>query len=209
MRVFFYVFDGYADWECGYLLAELASGRYSRRGPGTAEILTVGDSRGSVMSMGGLEVAARTALGEARIGSGDILVLPGGESWSGPEREGVIDFLSRPGAFRVAAICGATLGLARAGRLNHLRHTSNALEYLSLAGETYTGAQLYRYEPAVSDGEIVTATGLAPLEFALEVMKGIPAFDARTLEAWYALNRERSVAAYRGLLDSLQPGTGQ
>jgi putative intracellular protease/amidase len=50
-----------------------------------------------------------------------MLILPGGTAWDeGKNGEGV----------PVAAICGATAGLARAGVLDTRRHTSNALEYL-------------------------------------------------------------------------------
>lgn len=35
----------------------------------------------------------------------------------------------------------------------------------------YKGEQLYKMEPAVCDENLITASGVAPLEFAMEVLK--------------------------------------
>lgn len=56
VAVYIYVLDTLADWELGYVTAELHSGRFFRRdGPGVS-VKTVGISREPVRSMGGLAV---------------------------------------------------------------------------------------------------------------------------------------------------------
>ena len=85
----------------------------------------------------------------------------------------------------VAAICGATAGLARAGILDDRRHTSNALAYLEITN--YQGAALYQDEPAVTDGHLITAGSTAPLDFAYHIFKKLDLYAPETLEAWYGL----------------------
>ena len=58
----------------------------------------------------------------------------------------------------VAGICGATMGLARAGLLDDRRHTSNAPEQLSPTG--YAGAAHYVDAPAVTDRGVITAAAI-------------------------------------------------
>nr|HMQ54363.1 DJ-1/PfpI family protein [Anaerolineae bacterium] len=85
----------------------------------------------------------------------------------------------------VAAICAATAGLARIGLLDDKRHTSNAAEYLQATG--YQGAALYQNEPAVTDGQLITAAGTAPLEFAYQIFNKLALYSPEMLEAWYGL----------------------
>ena len=86
----------------------------------------------------------------------------------------------------VAAICGATLGLARTGLLDDRPHTSNAAEFLTQATE-YRGAEHYRDEKAVSDGTVITAGGVNPLEFAKLVFERLNVFPQPVVDAWYGL----------------------
>ncbi len=85
----------------------------------------------------------------------------------------------------VAAICGATTALARAGILDEYRHTSNAPDYLRATG--YRGAALYQEAAAVTDGNLITASATAPVDFAYQIFKRLEVYDAQTLEAWYGL----------------------
>ena len=59
---------------------------------------------------------------------------------------------------------GATAALARKGLLDRRKHTSNALIYLQQLPQ-YRGAALYCEQPAVTDGQLITASGTA--SFAL------------------------------------------
>ena len=61
---------------------------------------------------------------------------------------------------RSSPIGGATFGLALEGLLDDRTHTSNAAEYLALTG--YAGGDRFVAEPAVVDGDLITASGVAP-----------------------------------------------
>jgi putative intracellular protease/amidase len=85
----------------------------------------------------------------------------------------------------VAAICGATAGLARAGILDDRRHTSNAAVYLEATG--YAGAVRYVDEPAVTDGDLITAGATSPVEFAHQIFRRLAVASDRVLDAWLGL----------------------
>ena len=68
----------------------------------------------------------------------------------------------------------------------------------------YSGAALYLNQPAVTDGNLITATGLSPLEFSYEVFKKTEMIKPETLEAWYQLNKARDVKYFYALMDSLK-----
>lgn len=50
--VYLYVFDTMADWEVGYLTAELNSGRYYKKGLTPLKIVTVGTKKIPVITKG-------------------------------------------------------------------------------------------------------------------------------------------------------------
>ena len=85
----------------------------------------------------------------------------------------------------VAAICGATLGLARAGMLDGVAHTSNAPEFLASSG--YAGAGRYVEARTVSDDGVITAPGAMPVDFAAAVFRAIGLFPEPVIDAWYGL----------------------
>src|ERR687896_427850 len=71
------VFDGFADWESAYALAEL---RRSAR----LDVVSIGFTADDVTSMGGLRVRPDRALEDVRAEDVRLLILPGGDMW---ERE--------------------------------------------------------------------------------------------------------------------------
>ena len=69
-----------------------------------------------------------------------------------------------------AARRAATTAIVRAGLIRGRRHTSNGLEYLKKQVPNYTDPALYADAPAVRDRGLITASGLADVEFAQEIM---------------------------------------
>lgn len=204
--VYVYAFGGMADWEIGYLTAELASGRFLKPGAGRFTVRTFSAGREPVTTMGGLHLLPDIGAEWVRAEAAALLVLPGGDSWLTGEDHGAAIDLARKflsAGIPVAAICGATAALAREGLLDERAHTSNASEFLSAVAPAYRGAARYRDAGAVRDGNLITASGLAPLEFARETLAALGAADGRTLEAWYELNRTRSAEMYFALMASL------
>ena len=188
------IFDGFADWEPASALAEL------RRTFGFS-VQTVGGTRNVVTSMGGIRVLPDLSISEFQPQLTGILILPGGEVWMRGEIQDVTSLIKgtieagRP----VAAICAATLSLAHAGLLDDRQHTSNGHTFIPKYVPKYRGQKLYQRGRAVTDGNVITANGLAPFAFAAEIFRKM------------APDRENDIATYealysRGLLDDLQNG---
>ena len=175
------VFDGFADWEPAHALAEL-------RRSGNRSVVAVGFDAKPVTSMGGLRVVPERKLRDVRASDVEILIIPGGDLWEGsyPETD-LNDVLADLIAANVpvAAICGATLAVARAGLLNDRRHTSNMPGYIAEHAPAYYGTAFYEAVPAVTDKGVITASGLAPIEFAREIFKQLRVFSPADDDLWF------------------------
>ncbi|MFC0216530.1 type 1 glutamine amidotransferase family protein [Paenibacillus chartarius] len=204
--VYLYVFNTMADWEIGYLTAELNSGRYYKKGLAPSQIVTVGMEKTPVTTMGGLKILPDIKLDECSIESTDALILPGGDTWTEAIHQPILKIAQRclKEGILVAAICGATMGLAQAGLLNSRPHTSNDLEYLKMICPTYTGKEYYKMESVVTDGKLITASGIAPLEFSVHVLKALGVLSSQTLDAWYSLNKSQEPKHFYELMNSIQ-----
>ncbi|MEK3916292.1 type 1 glutamine amidotransferase family protein [Paenibacillus sp. FSL H7-0331] len=204
--VYLYVFDTMADWEIGYLTAELNSGRYYKKGLAPSKVVTVGIEKTPVTTMGGLKILPDIKLDECSIESTDTLILPGGDTWTETIHQPILKIAQRclKEGILVAAICGATMGLAQTGLLNSRPHTSNDLEYLKMICPTYTGKEYYKMESVVTDGKLITASGIAPLEFSVHVLKALGVFSSQTLDAWYSLNKTQESKYFYELMNSIQ-----
>lgn len=205
--VYLYAPDTLADWEPGFALAELNSGRFFRRGAPALTVKTCALTREPVTTMGGLRILPDLAVDEVSVEDAALLLLPGADTWLEPLHAPV---LAKAGEFLaarvpVAAICGATLALAQAGLLDHRPHTSNDLDFLQQVCPAYRGAGLYQARPAVDGGDLITASGAAPLEFARLILQRLGVFSEKTLEAWYDLHLHKQPQHFFALMQSLAP----
>jgi putative intracellular protease/amidase len=187
--VYVLVQSGFADWEAASALAEL------RRTFGFP-VKAIGLTSEPVVSMGGFKVIPDLALADFVPESAAMLILPGGESWIQGELPAISEAVhavvghGRP----VAAICAATLALARCGLLDESPHTSNGKGYIEKFVPNYRGHEYYRSEPSVNGKHIITANGLSPFAFAANIFRAL------------APEREVDIQMYeelysRGLLD--------
>ena len=55
-KIYVYIFDTLADWELGYVTAELNSGRFFKKDAPRVSVKTVGISKESVKTMGGMTI---------------------------------------------------------------------------------------------------------------------------------------------------------
>ncbi|EJS07714.1 type 1 glutamine amidotransferase family protein [Bacillus mycoides] len=204
-KVYLYVFNTMSDWEYGHLIAELNSGRYFKKELAPLKVVTVGANNEIITTMGGLSIKPDISLDECTLESNDLLVLPGGTTWGESIHHPILKKIGEAlklGTI-VAAICGATEGLANFGYLDSRKHTSNDLEYIKMVCPNYKGEQLYKMEPAVCDENLITASGVAPLEFAMEVLKKIDVFAPDTLYSWYNLNKTYKPEYFFQLMNSI------
>ena len=174
-----FLFDGYADWEPALTVAGL--NKYS-----DFAIETFSVSGGPVTSMGGLTVQPQKSLSAVRADTIDLLLLPGGDAWeqdAQANREIEPLVASMVGSQKpVAAICGATILLARMGLLDDVPHTSNGPGYLEGFCPAYRGSRFFQLQPSVSAGGLITANGAAMIVFAGAIYGHFRVFDEATLE---------------------------
>lgn len=197
--VHLFILEGMSDWEPGYAISGINEPSFQLN-PGRYTVRTVGATRDPVRSMGGINMLPDMTLDELRPEDSAMLILPGAESWNeGAHAEAIRKargFLDA--GVPVAAICGATAGLARGGVLNGRPHTSNALEYMQFQ-PGYDGAAQYVDAPAHRDGDLITASGTAPIEFARAIFERLELYPPHVVDAWYALYRHGDAAAFFAL----------
>lgn len=176
------VFDGLADWEPAHILCELRkSGQY--------EVKTAGYTLEPIKTMGGVTILPDVTINEIAAEETAVFILPGGHLWEQQSNEALHTLLQELHAQDVplAAICAATLAIARAGLTHQVRHTSNILEYLQGMVPTYQDQDFYVNEFAVTHHNIVTANGLGSVEFAREIIKLLGIYDESDADAWYGM----------------------
>ncbi|GAA0576988.1 DJ-1/PfpI family protein [Kribbella sandramycini] len=189
------VYETWADWEIGHLLVELRTGRFTGE---EWRVVTVGETVEPVVTMGGLRVVPEVALAE--VSGGDLLVLAGSAQWDEGGGDGFVELARRflAAGVPVAAICGATAGLARGGLLDERKHTSAVKEYL--LGTGYAGGDNYVDARAVVDGDLITAGPDSPVQFARAVLSRLGLADEAKLEAYEGVFHRGDPAAYAGLV---------
>jgi len=201
-----YVLDTMADWELGFVTAELNSGQYFKNRGSRLPVRTVGASSRPVTTKGGMTIVPDATIDEITLETSAILLLPGADNWKDPMNGPIIErakqLLNVGG--NVAAICGATLALADAGLLDDRQHTSNSLEYLNLFSPAYKGATRYKDEKIVADGNLITCGSAGALELAREVIALLDLFMEETLEAWYNYFTSGDPKYFYAMLETLQ-----
>lgn len=186
-ELIFVLLNGFADWEAAHIAVCINAGVKPGR-PVKYITKTLSLTKDPVNSIGGFKVLPDYdihTLPEDYAG----LVLVGGDNWFSPETESLVPLVEKMIRENklVAGICNASVFLGKHGFLNHVKHTSNALEYLkNIAGEKYTGDADYIEEQAVRDGNIVTANGTAQLEFCREILYALNADEMEVIEESYS-----------------------
>jgi putative intracellular protease/amidase len=178
--VYLLVVPGWADWEPAHALAEL-------RRHGHYRVEVVGLTIDPVQSMGGITVQPTWTVATVDPADVAVFVVPGGDRWERQPPEPELTQLLRAldhQAVPIAAICAGTTAIARAGLLRGRHHTSNGLAYLRQHVPDYTDDAAYVDAPAVRDRALITASGLADVEFASEIMAELNVLNAETRRMW-------------------------
>ncbi len=208
ITVYVYVLDTLADWELGYVTAELNSGRFFKKDAQRLSLKTVGCSKAAVRTMGGMTIVPDCTLEEIAVQRDRVLLLPGADTWDDPKHRAVIEkaaeFLAAGAT--LGAICGATAALANAGLLDRRPHTSNGPGFLEMVSPGYRGQSFYVEDPAVADGSLITAGGVGALLWAKQIIARLDVFAPDTLEAWAAYFSTGEPAHFFALLQSLPSG---
>ncbi|MFF5206521.1 type 1 glutamine amidotransferase family protein [Streptosporangium sp. NPDC000396] len=198
-KIYHAVYETMADWETGHTTAHIRNGEYHKE-PGRYELVTVGLTTDPITTMGGLRVTPDVSIGS--IEDAAMLILPGAALWD--EGDDLAPFARKArelleAGVPVAAICGATAGLAREGVFDTRGHTSAALPYLQMQ-QGYGGAEHYVEALAVTDGDLITGTPTAPVDFAREIFAKLELYTPEVLNAWYQLFAHSDASAFEALM---------
>ena len=187
ITIYVYVLDTLADWELGYVISELNSGRFFKRGEQRVSLKTVSYSREPINTMGGMTIVPNCIVDDIVVSETSMLLLPGADTWNDPKHGTIIEKASELLSFgaTVCAICGATAALANVGLLDKRPHTSNGPGFLEMVSPGYKGQNLYIDKPSVADNNLITASSTGALLWAKQIIEHLGVFQSNTLEAWY------------------------
>lgn len=202
------VYDTLADWEFGYATAVLRESTYHRapRRPVGVRTVSLGGAVRPVTTIGGVRIVPDMALEELRPGDSSLLIIPGARLWDAGDE--LAPFAGAARAFLdagvpVAAICGGTAGLARAGLLDDRDHTSAVAEYLAHQ-PGYGGHDRYRDADAVRDRGLITAGPTEPVAFAREIAAELDLMEPHVLDAWFRLYASSDPTAFPVLMSAAE-----
>lgn len=101
LTVYVYAPDTLADWEIGYVTAELNSRRFFQKDAPEVSVKTAGIAKEPVKTMGGLTILPDCVIDDIAVSDTSVLLLPGGNTWEDPKHDPVIkkaaELLSRWG----------------------------------------------------------------------------------------------------------------
>jgi len=201
--IYLFVFDTLSDWEIGYTTAGINNPMMQLK-PDQYTLKTFSIDGKPIRTIGGIKIVPDISMEEVLLSDAKMLILPGGVTWDkgGNKEVAILAKQFHENNISIAAICGATLGLAKAGLLNTIPHTSNSKEYITYSG--YTGSDYYISTQSISDDGIITASGTAPLEFARDIFQELHLYKSTVLSAWYELFKTNTPNAYGNLMHALE-----
>lgn len=185
--IYIYTLNTMAEWEITNLLQAFSMEAMINKGIKNFEIKTVAIEKNPIKTIGGLTIVPDCTLEEIDDENVAALILPGAESWGNGEHNAILEksLLYIEKGILVGALCGATLALAELSVLDRFKHTSNALEFLTMFSKNYRGQELYVDSQAVIDKNLVTASAAGGLLFAKHVINYLNLFSDSNIESWY------------------------
>ena len=209
--IYVYVLDTLADWELGYVTAELNSGRFFKEGAPRVSLKTVSSSKEPIRTMGGLTIVPDCLIDDVVVSETSLLLLPGADTWNDQKHGAIIEkareFLSLGAT--VCAICGATAALAEFGLLDQRSHTSNGPGFLEMVSPSYKGQSFYIDKPSVADCNLITASSTGALLWAKQIIEHLGVFGSDTLESWYEYFSTGEPEHFFALMQTLPSDSGK
>ena len=184
--VYYFVFDGLADWEASHALTGISKSNKFRI-KSIALDKTPKRTMAGVCILPDVDFIPWVDLHDVDASNTAMLILPGGTAWREDMNQGIADLVLHciRQEIPVAAICDATTFLAGLQVLDHVEHTSNDYEYLQVMAPHYNGGNYYRVRQAVRDNGIITANGTAAIEFAHEIFETLEIYDDENVQQWF------------------------
>ncbi len=191
-NVYLFVCPDLADWEPALAIAMISGLNPDIPKKRSYNIVTFGLTKERVKTVGGITILPDVVYDEIDPNRAAMVLLPGSTLYE-KEDPAVLVPLVRDcirNNIPVAAICGATLFLARHGFLDSVRHTSCGHEWLKKRAPVYRGECHYVNAPSVADCGIITANPLGFVEFARDIIRTLDVFTPEFLEIWYGAVKE-------------------
>jgi hypothetical protein len=91
VTIYVYVLDTLADWELGYITAELNSGRFFKKGAQRVSLKTVSCSNEPIRSLGGMTIVPNCLIDDIVVSETSMLLLPGANTWNDPKHGAIIE----------------------------------------------------------------------------------------------------------------------
>ena len=77
--IYVYVLDALADWELGYVISEVNSGRFFKKDAPRVSLKMVSCSEDPIHTMGGLTIVPTCVIDDIVVSETSMLLLPGAE----------------------------------------------------------------------------------------------------------------------------------
>ncbi|MEG0307253.1 MAG: DJ-1/PfpI family protein [Clostridium sp.] len=175
-KILVFIFDGMTDYEIT-LITHLLSTSADK------EIITIAYEDKIIKGRSGILYKPSKLVSEVLEEDAEGLIITGG--WYGdtkPELMELINNLNVKGKL-ISAICGAgTIFLAKAGILDNVKYTTPAIEWTEKHIEVFGEKDPFPRENFIServvrDGNIITAQGIAFIDFAIEICDWFNLFE--------------------------------
>jgi putative intracellular protease/amidase len=177
-KILVFIFEGMTDYEITFI-AHLLGANSSK------EIITIAYEDKIIKARSGLMYKPSKLVMDVLDEDIEGLIITGG--WYGetrPELIELINNLNSKGKL-ISAICGAgTVFLAKAGVLNRVKYTTPVIEWTQRHIEVFGEKdpfprENFIFERVVRDGNIITAQGIAFIDFAIEICDWFNLFESQ------------------------------
>ena len=183
-EVLLFLTDHWADWEASHAIVGISlTEQYV--------VKTIGINKQSKVSIGGVRAEIDYSIAEYQnFDNLAMVILTGSFSWGENRFEEIAEFVKNANkcGVPIAAICGATIFLAKHGFLNNIKHTGDELEYFEEMLENeegYKGQEYFSLTQVINDCGFITANETAALEFAREIFYTLKTDTDEEINAWY------------------------
>ena len=174
-KVFVFIYNDMADFEISFTTHLLGA-------DAGKEIITMAYENKIVKSKCGVEYKPKITVKEALKEEAEGLIIPGG--WNGEVREELVELIKALNKSNklLAAICAGPRFLAKAGILDDIKYTTSIIQWTDEHKEKFNEEDPFPRENFVSkrvvrDKNIITAEGIAFIDFAIEICDYFNLFD--------------------------------
>jgi len=183
-EVLLFLTDHWADWEASHAIVGISFAKQY-------VVKTIGIDKLPKVSIGGMRAEIDYSIEEYQdFDNLAMIILTGGFLWGENRYDEIADFVRKASknSVPIAAICGATIFLAKHGFLNDIKHTGDELEYFEEMlqnEEGYKGQEHFSVKQVINDGRFITANETAALEFAREIFYTLKTDTDEEINSWY------------------------